>query len=290
MSATAPVLVIGDALLDVRAAPAAPLERGSDTPARIDLLPGGQGANVAVRLARRGVPVTLVTAMGDDRAGRLLREALAVDGVDLRPLPADATGTVVVLREPRGERTMLSHRPTFAQLLDVEALPPARCIVVSGYLLGEPAAESFAAALRRTGARRVLLGCAVPDERLVAWRGAAAELRPDLLLANRDEALRLAASNAPGVGITDAAGATLSIEGVTVSSVTGAAAPARDTTGAGDAFAAALVAELLEAGWPPPRERMQVAIEAAVTLAGRVARVDGAQARVAGEPPAEVTA
>ena len=284
-----PVLVLGDTLLDVRAEPAAPVRSGRDAPARIELLPGGQGANVAVRLARRGVAVTLVTALGDDAAGHLLGAALEDEGVAVRCLPVERTGSVVVLGDARGERTMLSQRPSFTELIDVDALPPAAWTVVSGYLLHEPVGRIMVVALAARHGRRALLGCAVPDDLRDAWRTAAAALRPDLLLANRDEARLVAPPDPPGIAITDARGATLGIGDVTVSAVT-AAAPALDTTGAGDAVAAALLAELLDSAWPPPRDAMQQAIDAAVTLGARVARVAGAQGRVEGERPTRVPA
>lgn len=284
------VAVIGDALLDVRVAPAEPVRRGSDVPARIDLLPGGQGANVAVRLARLGVTVSLVTALGRDPAAEQLRAGLESEGIDLRVVPVVSTGTVVVLTEPDGERTMLSQRPAFAHLVDLDVVPAAPWLVVSGYLLHEPVASELAGALVARGDRRALLGCAVPDRAVRDWRRAAAALDPDLVLANRDEAVRLSPPGARGVAVTDASGATLTIAGVSVSSITPAGAVARDTTGAGDAVAAGLLAGLLRAPWPPPRQTMLDAIEAAVALGSRVAGVAGAQARVAGERSAGLPA
>ncbi|MBW3612457.1 MAG: carbohydrate kinase family protein [Chloroflexi bacterium] len=284
------MLVLGDALLDVRVDPAAPVAAGGDVAARIELLPGGQGANVAVRLARRGVAVTLVTGIADDASGELLGAALRAEGVDVRPLPVERTGTVVVLGDARGERTMLSQRPAFAALIDPDALPAAAWTAVSGYLLHEPSGRELMARLAARHGRCALLGCAVPDDLRETWRTAADALRPDLLVANREEALHLAPPGAPGVAITDANGARLSIGGVTVSARTVDAAPARDTTGAGDAVAAALLAELLDEAWPPPRDAMQAAIDAAVTLGSRVVRVDGAQGRVEGERPPLVPA
>lgn len=284
MSAT--VVVVGDALLDVGVVPERAVRRGADVPARIELAAGGQGANVAVRLARRGVAVALVAAVADDAAGSLVRRALAAEDVELRAVPAGATGSVVVLTEPGGERSMLSQRAPFAAAVGPRLLATDGWIVVSGYLLHEAEAGSLAARIGRLERRRVLLGCAVPEERIGGWRAAAEALRPDLLILNREEATRLVPSEVRGFAVTDAGGATLTITGVTVSSVTSVGAPARDTTGAGDAFAAGLVAELLDAGWPPPRDRMQDALEAAVALGGRVARIPGAQARVEGERPA----
>ncbi|WP_446215453.1 carbohydrate kinase family protein [Micromonospora sp. IBHARD004] len=47
--------------------------------------PGGSPANVAVALARLGQPTTLLTQLGDDAHGRLLRAHLAGSGVRLDP-------------------------------------------------------------------------------------------------------------------------------------------------------------------------------------------------------------
>ncbi|PYY39643.1 carbohydrate kinase [Curtobacterium sp. MCPF17_046] len=65
-----PVIVFGEALIDAVA-------DGSET----RLTPGGSPMNVAVGLARLGVPVTLATQFGDDEHGRLIAEHLAHDGL-----------------------------------------------------------------------------------------------------------------------------------------------------------------------------------------------------------------
>lgn len=63
-------LVFGEALIDAVA-------DASDT----RLTPGGSPMNVAVGLARLGVPVTLATQFGDDEHGRLIADHLAHDSV-----------------------------------------------------------------------------------------------------------------------------------------------------------------------------------------------------------------
>jgi sugar/nucleoside kinase (ribokinase family) len=58
--------------------------------------------------------------------------------------------------------------------------------------------------------------------------------------------------------------------------------PAIDTTGAGDAFAAAFLAELLDA-WPPDEEALCRALEAGASSGAAATRVAGAQGRIPGE-------
>ena len=65
-------VVIGDLSLDIVVAQSGPAREGSDVPATIRIGPGGQGANVAVRLARQGASARLVAPCADDPAGRLL--------------------------------------------------------------------------------------------------------------------------------------------------------------------------------------------------------------------------
>ena len=68
-------LVVGEALVDVVLPDGEPPTRA----------PGGSPLNVAVGLARLGVPTTLLTSVGDDADGRLIREHLDGSGVDLAP-------------------------------------------------------------------------------------------------------------------------------------------------------------------------------------------------------------
>lgn len=283
------VLVVGDALLDVRAVPAVPIRPGADVPATITLEPGGQGANLAVRLARRGVAVRLACALADDPAGMLVRERLAGDGVDLVPVATAATGTVVVLVE-EGERTMVSQRAPLAASLDLgSAVADAGWLVVSGYLLLEADAPRLAAAAAALPVRRMAVGCSFEDA--ASWSAALAALRPDLVVLSRDEAEALAPGGSAAalarrlracVVVTDPSWA----EGaVAAASVRVDAAPAGqvvDTTGAGDAFAAALLAELHDA-WPPDAPSLERAMRAAAELAAAVVGTAGAQAPVSDE-------
>ena len=291
------VVVIGDALLDVTAHPETAIRSGADVPARIRIGCGGQGANLAVRLARRGARAELVCALGDDPGGTLVRHALAAEGVSLSSVRADATGTVVILLDQRGERTMLSHRAPFAAEAAAAVRADVAWLVLSGYLLLEPDASVLASALATVPARRALVGCTVPDELAGSWANAAAALRPDLVVLNQDEAValirdvreadslpaRLADWLGSAVVVTDPAGATARLDGRSAAVRAPESLPATDTAGAGDAFAAALVGSLLGSPWPPPAGALEAALEASIELASAVAHAFGAQARVAGE-------
>lgn len=276
-------MVIGDALLDVVISPSAPMRRGADVPAAIRIGAGGQGANLAVRLARQGIATDLACGLGSDPAGELLRRAIEPEGVRLRPIPVEASGFVGILLDANGERTMLSQRAAFGSALDPQTLPGADWTLVSGYLLLEPDAAALASALAARPGRRALVGCTVPDDAAAGWRAAAEALRPDLVIVNRDEAAALGPVRA-ALAVTDAAGASATVGSTSVSARSQPGPAAVDTTGAGDAFAAGLVAALTRAEWPPQRDVLEAALRSALQLAAAVARAPGAQARVAGEP------
>lgn len=286
------VVVIGDAALDVRVAPAEPVRPGGDVPATIDTLPGGQGANVAVRLARRGVRVRLVTALGTDAVGAGLRDALVAEGVEVRSAPADRSSTVVVVVDPSGERTMLSQRcALFGPGYDPAAVAGADWLVVSGYALLEPGpGTSVGGAVPR----RVVLGCSLGAAEVELWASRAAALRPHLLVLNAVEA----ATVAPGRGdrpdlarrvaerfgavavVTRASGAAGVVDGEAVETAVRPGAAVVDTTGAGDAFAAALVGDLVGGAWPPAPDALRRAMLAGHSLATAVTGVIGSQGRV----------
>ncbi len=276
--------VIGDCLLDVTAAPSGPIAPAGDAPARVELGPGGQAANVAVRLARRGAAVRLVAPIAEDAAGRLLREALAADRIELVPLASERSGTVVVLLDEAG-RTMLSQRapyPPSAAAVVSEAIADAGWIHCSGYVLLDAKGAAVAAALaaRRGGTVLSVGGCAVAPTQRGTFRDVLTLARPDLLVLNHDEA----ASLGPGFSmvITDPGGssATIGEMEIRVPATRGAGV---DATGAGDAYAAALIACLADGRWPSNEAQLREAMQAAAALASLVAGVAGAQAAVAGE-------
>lgn len=292
------VAIVGDALLDVTLEPSEPMRAGRDVPATVRVGPGGQGANVAVRLARRGASARLACALGSDAAGNLLRDALEADGVRLDADVAASTGAVAVLLGPGGERTMLSQRVPVLPAVDLARLSEgAAWLVISGYALLEDGALGFAARCAAQPPRRAILGCTLPAARVADWRAAVAAAHPQLVILNADEARALAHVDggdaealagllAPGLGATvivtgprEASACGVDVQ-VTVEGASTAAAV--DTTGAGDAFAAAVIAEL-DVAWPPDVAALRMAMSAALAVAAEVVAVAGAQGAVAAE-------
>jgi fructokinase len=110
------VVVFGEVLCDLFAHRIG--ERLSETPAFVPLQ-GGAPANVAVQLARLGVPTTLVTAVGNDPLGERLTASLAADGVDTRCIavrPQRRTGVTFVEVDPSGDRRFFGFRENSADL------------------------------------------------------------------------------------------------------------------------------------------------------------------------------
>jgi ribokinase len=285
-----PLVVLGDVMLDVVAVAGGPPARASDTEATVRLTGGGAGANVAAWLADAGVAVALVARVGDDAAGRDAVAELRGRGVDVRAAvdPSAPTGTCVVLVEPGGERTMLPDRGANLALApdDVPAvlLAAGGHLHLSGYALVHPGprAAGLAALARARAAGMTVsidpasaapLRAAGVDEAL-GWLAAA-----DLLLPNRDEAAVLT-----GEGDPDAAGRALVArtgarevvvtcgaagapwtDGTRVVRAPAAAASVVDTTGAGDAFAAGLLAAR-RAGLGPEQALARAAATAARAL------------------------
>lgn len=303
------IVVVGDTTLDVAVRPDEPPRPGGDIPASITIAPGGQGANVAVRLARAGVEVRLATAIADDAAGRLLLAAIEAEGVGLVRMRAATSGTVVALLDATGERAMLSDRVTLDPAVVAAACAGAAWVHCSAYPLADDATgDALAVALGSLPASTRLSsgGGSLPSDSAMAARvrDRIATARVSLLILARDEAASLL--DAPLPSLAAAADALAGAFPTTIAVVTGGAAgsaaagpgfalsvpaqdpstPMVDATGAGDAYAAALIAALSRSDWPPAVATLRAAMEAGSSAGGLVSRVLGAQGRIAGEPGA----
>lgn len=222
--------------------------------------PGGKGANQAVAAARLGARVALLGRVGADGHGRLLRESLERDGVDLGHLrgTAAASGIAMIAVGPRGDNSIIVAPGANARLTEgdvLDAAPLLRSAPVVSLQLEIPLPAVLAAArLARRAVLNLSPAVAVPDELLA--------LCDPLVVNEHEAALLLGAPGEPerqarellargprSVVITlGADGAVVAEDGV-VRAVPSPRVAAVDTTGAGDAFTGAL-AWRLAAGEP----------------------------------------
>jgi ribokinase len=284
-------VVVGDVATDVVVLLSGEPAPGSDRPAAITTRGGGAGANVAAHLAALGTPVLLAGCVGDDAAGTALAADLAAAGVSLalRTVPASPTGTIVSLVQPDGSRSMLADRGANRALQadDVPVPAPGGHLHLSGYALLDPG--SRAAGLAALAAA-VAAGCTVSldpaSTRPLAGYGVdrwlADTAAATLLLPNAEEArlltscadvtaaARALADRHPVVAVSLGAEGALWASGEVLVHRPAHPATVVDTTGAGDAFTAGLLAAWVAAGgWPDPATALEVGLARAATVVSR---------------------
>lgn len=277
MSAERPVLcVVGDLVEDVVVWPERAVVVGTDNPCVVRRTRGGSAANVAA-MAGPHVATRFVGCVGDDPAGAALEQQLASTGVDVRLERRDRTGSVIVIVDPTGERTMFPDRAAAAQLSpaavawaeDVDLLHISAYVFAGGPTLD--VAMAMAAVVRANGGRVTIDASAaslISDLGVSRFLTLVARSGAGLLFANRDEAAALGV--ATGAGLPSAlsaderalgahlpGGLTVVVKDgprpvrVLVPGQPTVEVPAplvtdvRDTTGAGDAFAAGTLAAWL---------------------------------------------
>ncbi|MFV0308672.1 MAG: carbohydrate kinase family protein [Desertimonas sp.] len=109
--------VIGDLVEDIIVRPIGSRRHpDTDNPAVIERRRGGSAANVAAAAATLGAAVRFVGRVGDDRAAAVLVADLVSRGVEVCVQRAGRTGTVAIVVEPGGVRTMYPDRGAAAEL------------------------------------------------------------------------------------------------------------------------------------------------------------------------------
>ena len=248
------LVALGDLVEDVVVWTRENLRHGTDTACVIERRRGGSAANVTVFARGLGQPSRFVGCVGADRAGDALLADLAAQGVEASVVRHGRTGTIVVVVGPDGERSFLTDRGA-AVLLDMlpfGALDRASHLHVSAYSLScEPVASVVSAVCRAARQLAVTVSVDAASSALIdeigpgAMRRWLVEHRPDVLFANEDEGALLDLIDHPidGVGLTivkrgprpvllvHGYGSRIEVDVPVVEDV-------RDTTGAGDAFAA----------------------------------------------------
>ena len=239
------IVVIGSVNLDIVAtAPCLPAAGETVTDAVLARYPGGKGANQALAARRLGADVALVGWVGKDAEADVALALLREGGVDLSGVVAvddTATGVALITVAASGENQIVVA-PGANRRLASETLQ----LPVGDALIAEVLAPLDAVAravVEFEGFTCVNLAPAKEVDDAVL-RGA------DLIVVNESEAAwygeRLALREGLVATMFGASGAALVQGGEEVARVSSPRVEAVDTTGAGDAFTAALTLALVE--------------------------------------------
>ena len=139
------IVCIGDAMMDVIVKMKSPVNQDSDTLSEISMLGGGAAANTSAWLASLGIDTTFIGRIGSDLAGASFHDELLAYGVKHPnpPISDKKTGTVVVLVDSAGNRTMFPDPGANSGLdeRDLPALDGFTGAFLSGYSLFNPASS-----------------------------------------------------------------------------------------------------------------------------------------------------
>jgi sugar/nucleoside kinase (ribokinase family) len=261
------VLIVGDVIDDIVVTPLGSVTRDSDTTSHIRATPGGSAANQAAWLAVSGVKVRFVARVGaaDVARHRLELSAFGVDA-ELIADPDAPTGTIVVMLDAEGGRTMYTDRGANTRLtaadLPLSLLDDVDALHVNGYALFAPEPRSAVVALIDEARRRGVAVTVDPSSSaylqelgastfLACTRGAAVCL-PNLdegrVLSGQTESadvLAFLCEHYPVVALKLGSGGVVVGEGDNVDYVRPASSTVVDPTGAGDAFCAGFLSSWL---------------------------------------------
>lgn len=264
------VAVVGSVNLDLVARVKAFPEPGETvTNAVVSRFPGGKGGNQAVAAHRLGARVFMVACTGEDAAANEALETLRKEGVNLeycQSIEGISTGMAMILVSDTGENQIVvapgANAAFHAELL---RLPDTDAIIAQ---LEVPMDTILRVAQNKSGFFCLNAAPAKPVPEAVLQH-------VDLLVVNEIEARAIGGQLTSFNGILattfGSKGAALSRNGQELARALPPAVDVKDTTGAGDAFTAALVVSLVS-GLPA-----QVALEIACIAGALTTTRAGAQ-------------
>lgn len=270
MSKDISIAVIGSINLDIVAqVKEFPQPGETITNATVNRFPGGKGANQALAAHRLGAEVFMVGRVGDDPVAEEATQTLRDEGVDLsycKPLQATSTGLALIVVTEAGENQIVVAPGANARF-DAEHLVVPKSDAIIAQL--EVPIETILKAATSNNCFFCLNAAPakpVPHELL---------RHVDLLVVNEIEAQTLGAGLDSYTGLLATTyggdGAELKQNGELVASAKPPKVAVVDTTGAGDAFTAALVVALVR-GMKP-----QTALEYACVVGALTTTRMGAQ-------------
>jgi sugar/nucleoside kinase (ribokinase family) len=269
--------IVGDLVEDVIVWHRGPIEYATDNPSQVFRTRGGSAANVAV-VAAGLCPVRFIGRVGDDPLADVLTTQLSDAGVEVRVQRHGRTGTIVILVDESGERTMFPDRGASAELADLDPaiLDGVGWLHVPFYGFHTDASRDALVAFTSEATRRGiplsvdLSSVAVlHDVGVDAVRDILGRVRPDIVFANAAEAAVMRLADHPiGLAVIKAGAdpvTAVSERGPLVRVPVEPVDHVADATGAGDAFAAGYLAGAL-AGEPVERCIRAGAAQAALAL------------------------
>ena len=298
------VLSLGEVLIDIIVSDGAPsLEEANEFIAR----PGGAPANVAVALARLGVPSAYCGAVGADPFGNRLKRVLTADGVEIdnmRTIDDESTTLAFAWKDERGDGHFRILRLADT-LLSEEQVEAARIesrsaiIVGSVALTEEPSRSAIYRAVEIGNASAVPVVFDI-NVRPSLWRSredarlickpvleAATILKmsvddADFLFGLRDpeeifaaefgnRGIRLLTDGGRGAWVRDEAGRVQHVPAFAVEAV--------EPTGAGDAFTAGIVSRYLATRFAPTLDDLRFASAAGAITATRLGAIESLPTR-----------
>ena len=247
------VLVIGDVIDDIIVVPEGAVRANTDTNALITQTLGGSASNMASWAAAEGAEITFIGCVGGSDLERVSKEFESF-GVhtELQTSATKSTGSLVVLVEG-DSRSMLTDRGANKELsledLTIDYLSDFSYVFLSGYtLFGRSEAEikNFIFRVQDAGALLAIdpgSSGYIRDFGVELFKSSINGL--DILLPNEEEFELLSTECSHITIVTKGSdGVDLYIEGIKTNSFEAEKVTALDPTGAGDAFAGSLIANL----------------------------------------------
>ena len=259
-------VVIGGVNIDIGGRPFRPLIVRDSNPGRVSVSLGGVGRNIAHNMSLLGLDVRFLTAFGDDLHARRIESSCAGLGIDIsraRKVPGGVTSTYLFISEEDGDMALavsdmeICEKISPSYLADnLDLINGAQAVVADGNLSEETL-------------RYLAENCTVPIFADPVSVTKAEKLRPILPFIHTLKPNHIEAETLSGISVTDEGSARLAAEklletgmrrvfislgskGVFAADHRGClmqpCLPAKvaNTTGAGDAFMAALVWAYLE--------------------------------------------